>query len=228
MREKRRDRYSRSLLFLFLWFLAALGVSLAGVLDDVPSPFLFIAGAIVPAGGFFGLYFISTRFRQFVLSLNLRPVTLVEASRVTGLIFFFEYAWGRLPGLFAITTGATDVTAGITSILVAFQLISREGIAKRGVNHWHILAMLAALTSGTIGILTSGTPLGLLAGGVTSQAMSSFPLNLVPLYLGPVTLIFHLIALCILHAQARQGRVGIGFTLGDPAQNVFSAPGGSV
>ena len=69
------------------------------------------------------------------------------------------------------------------------------------MTHWHTLGMLAALTSGTMGILTSGTPLGLLAGGVTGQAMSAFPLNLVPIYLGPVTLIFHLIALCILHEE---------------------------
>src|SRR5260370_19558948 len=194
------------LIFLFLGFLLALGISLAGVLDFAPSPILFISGALVPAAGYFALYFISSRFRQFVLNLNLRAVTLVEASRVTGFIFFLEYAWGRLPGLFAITTGATDFTVGITSMLVAFKLISREGIPKPGVTYWHVFAMLAALTSGTMGILTSGTPLGLLAGGVTSQAMSTFPLNLVPIYLGPVTLIFHLIALCILHAQARQSR----------------------
>jgi hypothetical protein len=187
--------------FLVVWFLGAVAVSLAGVLDNVPSPVLLSAGAVVPAGGFFGLYFLSSRFRQFVLGLNLRHVTLVEASRVTGFIFFLEYAWGRLPGLFAITTGATDFTVGITSLLVAYKLISKDGMAKPGVTHWHTLGMLAALTSGTMGILTSGTPLGLLAGGVTSQAMSAFPLNLVPLYLGPVALIFHLIALCILHKE---------------------------
>src|SRR5260370_12641825 len=110
------------LIFLFLGFLLALGISLAGVLDFAPSPILFISGALVPAAGYFALYFISSRFRQFVLNLNLRAVTLVEASRVTGFIFFLEYAWGRLPGLFAITTGATDFTVGITSMLVAFKL----------------------------------------------------------------------------------------------------------
>jgi hypothetical protein len=194
------------LVFLVVWFLGAIGVSLSGVLDDVPAAILLIAGALIPAAAYFALYYFSTRFRRFVLGLNLRYVTLVEASRVTGFIFFLEYAWGRLPGMFAITTGATDFTVGITSMLVAFQLISSEGFARPGVTHWHIFGMLAALTSGTMGILTSGTPLGFLAGGITSQAMSTFPLNLVPIYLGPVTLIFHLIALCILHAQVRQSR----------------------
>jgi len=194
------------LVFLVVWFLGAVAISLAGVLDDVPSPILLSAGAILPAAGYFALYFISSRFRGFVLGLNLRTVTLVEASRLTGFIFFLEYAWGRLPGIFAITTGATDFTVGLTSLLVAFQLISKQGIAKPRVTLWHTFGMLAALTSGTLGIMTSGTPLGVLAGGITSQAMSTFPLNLVPIYLGPVTLIFHLIALCILHAQARQNR----------------------
>jgi hypothetical protein len=34
--------------------------------------------------------------------------------------------------------------------------------------------------------------------------MSVFPLVLVPIYLGPVTLLFHLIALCILHDRGRR------------------------
>jgi hypothetical protein len=194
----------RGLAFLVCWFLAAVSISLSGWLDSVPSATLFTAGAVLGAGGYFALYFGFSSFRRLVLSLNLRTVTLVQSSRVTGGIFFLEYLWGRLPALFAVTTAATDVTVGITAFFVAPMLVSRGRRPKRGLLYWHVFGTLAALTSGALGVLTSGTELGLLAEDVTSQAMSTFPLNLVPLFLGPVTLIFHLIALCIILDTGRE------------------------
>jgi hypothetical protein len=181
---------------LLLWLLLAAVVSKAGLLDSVPSPVLFILGAVLPASAYFAAYFGSVRFRKLVLSLDVRAVTLVQASRITGFIFFMEYIWGRLPGPFAIPTGLTDMTVGITSAIVVSRL------SNRGLFSWHIFGMVAELCSGAMGVFTSGTPLGWLATGVTSQAMSTFPLNLVPIYLGPVTLIFHLIALCALRHRA--------------------------
>ena len=172
------------------WFVLALGTSLSGCLDNVPSSTVLIAGAVVPSAIYFGLYFGSAGFRRRVLGLDLRAVTLVQILRMVGSFAFLEYRWGNLPGIYAVTTGVTDITFGLTSYYVAGR--------RRGIVYWHALGVFAQMISGGLGILTSGTELGLLAGGVTSQAMSEFPLSLVPLFFGPVTLIFHLIAFCIL------------------------------
>jgi hypothetical protein len=197
----RTESKTLGIAFLFLWFAFALAMSLSGRLENVSSATLLISGSVIPAGSYFALYFGSARFRQFILGLDLRSVTLVQISRITGFIFFLEYSSGRLPALFSIPTGLSDAAVGITSPLVAFRLVSRQGLPKRGLACWHVFSMLAALLSGGLGILTSGTWLGFLAGEITSQAMSEFPLSLVPTFLGPVTLIFHLIALCIIHAR---------------------------
>jgi hypothetical protein len=56
---------------------------------------------------------------------------------------------GHLPGVYAVTTGVTDITFGITSYYMAGR--------RRGLVYWHALGVLAQIISGGLGILTSGT-----------------------------------------------------------------------
>jgi hypothetical protein len=46
-----------------------------------------------------------------------------------------------------------------------------------------------------MGILASASPLGILAGEITTQAMGKFPLSLIPTFIVPLLLILHLITL---------------------------------
>lgn len=126
---------------------------------------------------------------------------MLQASRITGFIFFIAYLRGDLPGIFAITTGASDMTIGATALVVS-RLVSKNVVPRGRFPLWHLLGIAALMIDGGLGVLTSPTPLGVLATGVTSQAMSDFPLSLVPTFLGPVVLILHLAALAI----ARQRR----------------------
>jgi hypothetical protein len=106
-----------------------------------------------------------------------------------------------LPGRFAVSTGISDVTIGLTAIVAAYRLVSHSGAAKRGLVTWHLVGILGLIISGGLGILTSPSPAGLLAITPTSQAMNSLPLSLVPTFLGPVVLILHLMALSIAFRQ---------------------------
>jgi hypothetical protein len=186
--------------FLVLWFVLALAASWFGWLENIPSPLLFVAGAAIPAAGFFAAYFGSESFRRWVLAQRLRTVTLVQVLRVVG--FFFLIAYGKiLPSVFALPTGLTDLAAAVTAPLAAFLLVSSEGLPRRGLLWWHIFGVLAEFISGTMGVLTSPTPLGILAGSLTSQPVCGWPLSLTPTFVGPVTLIFHLMAFCIVYAR---------------------------
>jgi hypothetical protein len=79
--------------YLAGWFVLALGISLSGCLDNVPSSIVLIAGAALPAAVYFGLYFGLAGFRRFVLGLDLRAVTLVQMSRMVGSFAFLECRW---------------------------------------------------------------------------------------------------------------------------------------
>jgi hypothetical protein len=51
------------------------------------------------------------------------------------------------------------------------------------------------ITAVTLGILASGTPVGLLSGEVTVRIMGLFPMSLIPTFFVPLFMIFHLISL---------------------------------
>ena len=55
----------------------------------------------------------------------------------------------------------------------------------------------------TLGVLASRTPIGILAGDVTTRLMGQFPLSLIPTFFVPFLLILHLISL----SRVRKGLV---------------------
>jgi hypothetical protein len=59
------------------------------------------------------------------------------------------------------------------------------------------------LAAAALAILTSPTPFGLLAGEVTSQPITRFPMSLVPTFVGPLVLNGHLSALIAASAERR-------------------------
>src|SRR5262249_26712734 len=165
---------------------------------------LLISGFFIPLTFFLAAHTYSARFRSFVLAQNPRQLTLLQASRITGFIFIVEYLKGNLPPAFAIPTALSDVTIGSAALIAASRLVSADGVPKPAFALWHRFGVFGLLVSGGMGILTSPTPLGILASDITSQAMCRLPLSLVPTFLGPVVLILHLMALAIAYERPRR------------------------
>ena len=55
----------------------------------------------------------------------------------------------------------------------------------------------------TLGVLSSDTPIGILAGETNTRLMGSFPLSLIPTFFVPLFLIFHLVVLAQLRRRLR-------------------------
>ena len=60
---------------------------------------------------------------------------------------------------------------------------------------WNVLGSLDLVIAVSLGVLASATPVGVLAGDVTTRLMGQFPLSLIPTFFVPLLLIFHLISL---------------------------------
>jgi len=181
---------------LSLWFLLALSCSLQGVFDSEQRPPIPLgAAAILPVVAFAICYLRSTEFRQFVLAANLRILTLAQTWRVGGVVFLMLYHQGLLPGVFALPAGWGDIAIGATAPLVAWAISSKTRFPRKTFVAWNVLGMLDLVMAVTLGILASASPLGVLAGEVTTQMMGTFPLSLVPTFFVPLLIIFHLIAL---------------------------------
>jgi hypothetical protein len=67
---------------------------------------------------------------------------------------------------------------------------------------WNLLGSLDLVNAVSLGLLASATPVGVMAGDVTTRLMGQFPLSLIPTFFVPLLLIFHLIALSRVGKQA--------------------------
>jgi hypothetical protein len=186
---------------LAVWFLFALGGSLLGVFDSEPRPPVPLGlAAVLPVAVFAFCYLTSASFRQFVLSLDLRLLTLAQTWRVGGIVFVILYLQGALPGVFALPAGWGDFAIGVTAPLVAWYW--KRPFPSKTFILWNVLGSLDLVLAVTLGVLASATPVGVLAGDVTTRLMGQFPLSLIPTFFVPLLLILHLISLIRVRKEA--------------------------
>jgi hypothetical protein len=185
-----------------IWFLFAITGSLLGVFDSVPRPPILLGlAAFVPLAVYGFWYLTSERFRDFVLSLDLQRLTLVAHTwRVVGIVFLILYRQGALPGVFALPAGWGDIAIGLTAPMVAWTCL--QPFRKKLFIAWNLLGSLDLVLAMTFGVLASASPIGILAGDVSTRLMGQFPLSLFPTFLVPSVLITHLIALSRARTEA--------------------------
>lgn len=188
----------RSLAFLVLalWLAAVFVLGGAGGFATAPGapPLPILIGASVPLAAFFGAYFASGEFRDWVLSADLRLVTALQAWRAGGLGFLALYSHGVLPGLFAWPAGLGDIAIGVTAPWVALAIARERGFIGSGrFVLWNWLGILDLVVAVSMGVLSSGLVPGLTT--VSTTAMAQLPLVLIPAYFVPLFVMLHAAAL---------------------------------
>ena len=194
---------SLALAVLVGWFLLALGGSLLGVFDSAPRPPIMLGlGAVLPVVLFAVGYLSSARFRDFTSSLDLRILTVAQSFRVVGLVFVILYFLGGLPGIFALPAGLGDFAIGITAPVIAWQW--KRPLPRSRFVVWNVLGILDLVNAVTLGVLAAQSPVGILAGDVSTRLLGQFPLSLIPTFFVPMFVIFHLISLIRVRNDAPQ------------------------
>jgi hypothetical protein len=182
---------------LIVWFLTVMSLGSIGAFVGPPKtpPLAIAAGVGTPLVVFFALLRISPSFHAFVLSLDLRVITGMQAWRWAGLGFIFLYAYHVLPPLFALTAGLGDMAVGITAPWIIFSLIrDRDFSASARFVRWNVLGiidLMTALSLGTIGaFVATGAP-----GEISTAPLATLPLLVIPVFLVPLFLMLHAAAL---------------------------------
>ncbi len=188
-----------------LWFaLVALAID-AGLTQNAPGqpPLPLVAAVAIPLAIYFLLYRASSAFRNYVLSADLRLLTIVQSWRVAGVMFLGLYAYDLLPGLFALPAGIGDMAIGITAPVIALTLLARpDYAASRGFVLWNWLGIFDFVVAFTAGTLAAGVVPGLVT-EITSAPVTMWPLALIPAFLVPLFAILHITALIKARALAR-------------------------
>jgi hypothetical protein len=184
------------------WFTFSLSASALHLFRTDPSrpPLPLLLAVVIPIFLFFLWYRSSRSFREFVLSLSPRTLTIVQAWRIAGFVFLVSYTYGILPGVFALPAGWGDIVIGATAFSVGMKLANPSHRNSFILWQWLGIADLAAGVS--LGALARFIgPQGLTnPNGITTAPMTVLPLSLIPTFAVPLMLILHII--CI--AQARR------------------------
>ena len=193
-------------LVLAAWFALAATIGITGLATAGPDQLFrpVLITVIVPLAAFLALYAGSPAFRDFVLTRDMRVVTMLQSWRVVGFAFLMLYAHGVLPGLFAWPAGLGDVAIGLSAPFVVLALTRDPGFAhSRRFVVWHLLGLLDFVVAAGTATLVSGALPDLVAGSVTSAAMEVWPLSLFPSFIVPLFVILHLTVLFQVRALRR-------------------------
>ena len=180
------------------WFAASLGLGAAGAFETPPGgyPWAVLAAILLPlvvyaldgrkvAGPLFG----------GIRSLSLPTLVALQVWRVGGLFFLIEWGRGHLPAGFALPAGLGDIAIGLTAPLVAARVARKPGDARRLLVGWSLAGLADLVLAVTAGVTHSRTPLGILAGALSSDRIARYPLSIVPTFLVPLAVILHIRAL---------------------------------
>ena len=194
---------------LTVWFALAAAAGTSGIFtagpDQVFRPVLL--SVVVPIAVFLGVFAASPTFRGFVMSWDIRFLTMLQIWRVVGFAFLPLYAFGVLPGLFAWPAGLGDVAVGLTAPLVVLALMRRPEFARSGrFIVWNLLGLFDFVGAAVTSTLVSGAFPALSAGSITSAPLEYWPLILFPSFIVPLFVFMHLSVLFQVRAlRARAG-----------------------
>jgi hypothetical protein len=203
-------RGSRAILPIVLvgWFLAVLAAAAAGTFEASPAqpPLAILVALAGPPLTFAFLYRLSRRAGEFVLSVDLRLLTALQAWRVVGVMFLALYAFGLLPGLFAWPAGLGDAAVGIAAPFVLLSMMHGAPTWRHRAAWLNVAGLLDFAVAVGTGVLTSSSSLGFLADGSARASLGSLPLVLVPAFAVPLFIIFHMMSLLQLCSAANETR----------------------
>ncbi len=183
-----------SILLISFWFAASLIGGALGIFNEPGKPPVMLAGFIVvPIAGFIVAYFISSSFRSFSQSIDLKLLVVLHLWRFVGLGFIIGWLAGVLPAGFSLPEGLGDTVAA-AGALVLFTVL-RKGKAPKGwLLAWNIFGLIDLISAITVGILYSNSSIGILnKETVNTSFMVSFPVNIIPTFFVPFFILLHLL-----------------------------------
>ena len=198
---------------VFAWFALALLAGGAGAFEPGRDglPIRILAALVAPPALFTLAYLSVAPFRDFVLSLDLRFLTAVQAWRVRGAMFLVLYAFGILPLLFAYPAGFGDMLVGAVAVFALMALVRGSPRWPGGVLALNVLGLIDFAGAVATGVLAGGGPLGLLRGAITTEPLLTLPLSLIPTFAVPLWAVFHIASLIQLRRLAAgRGAPGTG------------------
>ncbi len=159
-------------------------------------PFRALAYLFLAAG-------LGYAFRWALVGEGLSQHMLIglQVLRPIGLVFVLEHWRGNLPGVFAHPAGWGDLLVGIIALVVLIRYRSR-GIPNGAVKLVFIVGIADFVSAFFFGFTSSATPFQLFALDQPNQVLL-YPTGLIPLFLVPYAVIFHILSITEMQRSAK-------------------------
>jgi hypothetical protein len=181
-----------TLLAIVAWFTAACIGGQRGIFET-GQPLALLPYILLPITGFVLAYVLSPGVRAFADGLSLMLLVGSHLWRFVGVGFVIGWLRGSLPAGFGIPEGFGDIIAALGALLL-LPSIRRKTVSPGWLLAWNVWGLIDLLSAITMGILYSNSPLGLLSrGGVTTRAMTVFPVSLIPTFFVPLFILLHVL-----------------------------------
>ena len=164
-----------------------------------PPPIL--GGVVIPILVGYAAFRYWRAFRQIVSRIPQVGLIGIQAFRITGGMIFILYLNGRLPAEFAIPAGIGDLIIGITAIPIAYFCWVQKPWAHKAATVWNYAGIVDFMIAVPLGILTSPSPIQLLALDAPNVLTTAYPLVLFPAFSVPAGIILHLYSLALLRGD---------------------------
>ncbi len=133
--------------------------------------------------------------------LSQRMLIGLQLIRPIGLVFVLEYWRGNLPGVFAHPAGWGDLLVGIIALVVLIRYRSQE-IPNGAIKLVFTVGIADFVSAFFFGFTSSATPFQLFAFDQPNQVLL-YPTGLIPLFLVPYAVIFHILSITEMQRSVR-------------------------
>jgi len=185
-------------LVLIIWLLVQGTVSMAGnYKSDIESfpPKILLFG-IVPAMFTIFLLFVLPAGRRFIDRLPLRNLTYIHVIRIpVEFVLFWLYLHHAVPELMTFEGRNWDIAAGISAPFVTYFYFVKNALNKTVLLIWNILCLCLLLNIVIHALLSTPSPIQLFAFDQPNWAILNFPFSWLPVFVVPVVLFSHLVAI---------------------------------
>ncbi|HEX6728667.1 MAG TPA: hypothetical protein VF074_01595, partial [Pyrinomonadaceae bacterium] len=177
--------------YLFLWIALAFVLGSAGVLQATATRALPSLGLTITLPIILGTLFLyrSATLRAVVEVVPLPWLIGIQFYRTLGLIFLVLYWRGYLPGEFALPAGWGDIVVGLSAPVIAYSLYKGHRWSYSAALGWNLFGILDFVVAVATGFLSSPGPVQILALDEPNEMITAFPLNIVPLFVVPLSIL---------------------------------------
>jgi hypothetical protein len=193
---------------LLAWFALVWVLAVNGAFEPMPgvgSPLIPLAVVLPVIIGLF-LLMRSPTIANAVGAASPSWLIGLQVYRIIGGNFLALWAFGAIPGAFALPAGIGDMTVGLLALPVAFYLASGAPGGRTVAVAWNLLGIADLIVALSFGIMTVPGPLQTLAFDHPNLLVGTYPTVLTPAFAVPLSLILHGISLWQLRRLAHRPR----------------------